>query len=102
VQSNFKLKLVLTSGISESEGGLDLPTFGMKSAYTYTQAGWDFTNVWNMKDGQTYPYFRWQEAEECGDMAHPYPVGDLDFDCVVNLLDWAIFCRHWLEDARIK
>lgn len=35
----------------------------------------------------------------CGDMNHPYPVGDLDQDCRVDLADLAIFCSHWLEDS---
>jgi len=34
----------------------------------------------------------------CGDVNHPYPVGDLNRDCRVDLVDLAIFCSHWLED----
>ncbi len=33
----------------------------------------------------------------CGDAEHPYPVGDLNHDCRVNLLDLAIMASHWLE-----
>ena len=33
----------------------------------------------------------------CGDPNHPYPVGDLNQDCRVNLLDLAILASHWLE-----
>ena len=33
----------------------------------------------------------------CGDPNHPYPVGDLNKDCHVNLLDLAIIASHWLE-----
>jgi len=33
----------------------------------------------------------------CGDANHPYPVGDLNHDCCVNLLDLAILASHWLE-----
>ena len=33
----------------------------------------------------------------CGDENHPYPVGDLNYDCHVNLFDLAIFASHWLE-----
>jgi len=33
----------------------------------------------------------------CGDVNHPYPVGDLNNDCRVNLLDIAIISIHWLE-----
>lgn len=33
----------------------------------------------------------------CGDPEHPYPVGDLNGDCRVNILDLAILASHWLE-----
>ena len=33
----------------------------------------------------------------CGDPEHPYPVGDLNGDCRVDLLDLAILSSHWLE-----
>ncbi len=34
----------------------------------------------------------------CGDPNHPYPVGDLNQDCRVDLLDLAILASHWMED----
>jgi len=34
---------------------------------------------------------------QCGDPNHPYPVGDLNGDCHVDLLDLAILALHWLE-----
>jgi hypothetical protein len=33
----------------------------------------------------------------CGDPNHPYPVGDLNQDCRVDLVDLAIMCLHWLD-----
>lgn len=36
----------------------------------------------------------------CGDATHPYPVGDLNLDCVVNFLDFGLFSQHWLECTR--
>ncbi len=36
----------------------------------------------------------------CGDPNHPYPVGDLNHDCRVDMLDLAILISHWLEDRR--
>jgi len=33
----------------------------------------------------------------CGDYKHPYPVGDLNKDCRVDMADFAIFTSHWLE-----
>lgn len=34
----------------------------------------------------------------CGDEEHPYPISDLNLDCIVNMLDLAMMCEHWLED----
>lgn len=33
----------------------------------------------------------------CGDAEHPYPIGDLNFDCVVDDLDLIILHHHWQE-----
>jgi len=33
----------------------------------------------------------------CGDYKHPYPVGDLNKDCRVDMADFAAFTSHWLE-----
>jgi len=48
-------------------------------------AGWDFVEVWNIGENQTYPYLR------------VYPAGDMDHDDKVNLYDLAIMAEHWLE-----
>jgi len=34
---------------------------------------------------------------QCGDPNHPYPLGDLNQDCRVDLLDLAVLALHWLE-----
>jgi hypothetical protein len=34
----------------------------------------------------------------CGDDEHPYPVGDLTEDCVVNFEDFAMLADNWLVD----
>lgn len=44
-----------TSGQAGSAGGTGTNTAAMKQAATY--AGWDFTNVWRITAGVTYPYF---------------------------------------------
>ena len=38
--------------------------------------------------------------EACGGPGHPYPAGDANRDCRVNLLDVAIVGLHWLECTR--
>ncbi len=33
----------------------------------------------------------------CGDYKHPYPKGDINRDCIVNLADFAVVAENWLE-----
>jgi len=33
----------------------------------------------------------------CGDVNHPHPVGDVNQDCRVNMLDLALVASHWLD-----
>jgi hypothetical protein len=61
---------------------------------------WDFTDTWTIADGKTYPYFQWEPLILCGDLAHPYPFGDVDQNCVVDMLDFAEMALHWLQDNR--
>jgi PKD repeat protein len=35
----------------------------MKTRSTFTEAGWNFTNVWFMIENITYPFLRWQDTE---------------------------------------
>ncbi|MBN2457362.1 MAG: hypothetical protein JXB29_12645 [Sedimentisphaerales bacterium] len=57
-------------------------TAEMQKESTFTD--WDFIEIWNIGENQTYPYLR------------VYPAGDLNYDGVVNLPDFAIFAEHWL------
>ncbi len=45
-----------TSGQSISAGGTGLPTAEMQTKTTFTDVGWDFADVWVMRD---YPEFQW-------------------------------------------
>jgi uncharacterized repeat protein (TIGR02543 family) len=60
-----------TSGQTTSDGGIGKTTAGMKSLSTFSDAAWDMTAVadsstrndsyiWNIVDGQTYPFLSWQ------------------------------------------
>ncbi len=33
----------------------------------------------------------------CGDYRHPFPVGDVNKDCKVNMVDFALLAGHWLD-----
>ncbi len=47
---------VEASGQSSSDGGVGKTTAEMKQEATYE--GWDFANVWDIVEGQSYPYLR--------------------------------------------
>ncbi|MHC4558530.1 MAG: GLUG motif-containing protein [Planctomycetota bacterium] len=74
---------VETSGQSSDEGATGKPTAQMKQKITF--ADWDFLEVWDIVENQTYPFIR------------PQPVGDLNDDDRVNMLDLALLAEHWLE-----
>ena len=38
---------------------------------------------------------------QCGDENHPYPTGDLNEDCIVNIEDFAILANNWLTQTWI-
>lgn len=37
------------------------------------------------------------DAALCGDENHPYPEMDFNFDCIVNMSDFALFTQRWME-----
>ena len=64
------------------------PTAEMRTESTFTDAGWDFVEVWNIGENQTYPFLR------------THPAGDINHDDKVNFTDLAILAAHWLEDSQ--
>jgi len=83
-----------THGVTESIGDnqgtatnvAGLPTDQMQTIRTFTDADWDFINVWNIGENQTYPYLR------------IYLAGDINKDGIVNFLDIAITANQWMEE----
>ena len=61
-------------------------TVQMQQRSTFTNVGWDFVEVWDIGEKQTYPFLR------------VYPAGDIDHDDRVNFFDFAIIASHWLEE----
>jgi hypothetical protein len=59
-------------------------TAEMKQQSTFTD--WDFINVWNIGENQTYPYLR------------IYLPSDINKDGIVNFLDVAITANQWMEE----
>jgi len=57
----------------------------MKTSATFTDVGWDFDDVWEIHELQTYPLLK------------KYNICDLNHDKIVNILDFAIFAENWLD-----
>lgn len=74
---------VQTSGQSQSKGGAGKTTAQMQSAQTFLDASWDFDDVWNIVEGETYPFLRLGL------------VADLTCDGRVDLRDYARFAANW-------
>jgi hypothetical protein len=66
--------------------GTPLSTSQMQTLSTFTDAGWDFIDIWNIGENQTYPYLR------------TYSPADMNKDGIVDLLDFTITCERWLEE----
>jgi hypothetical protein len=110
-----------TSDQSTSAGGEPKTTAEMKTKSTFTDAGWDFVNIWDICEGTNYPRLRWQTP--AGDFVCPYGIDFADFvilasvwqsepsdpdwnaacdisqpkDNFIDELDLAVFCENWLE-----
>jgi len=56
------------------------------------------TTVWMEQDKTVTAVY--MDARVCGDECHPIIPADLEPDCVINLKDFAIIARHWLESTR--
>ena len=68
---NDSLWDIQTSGQTTSDGGTGKTTTEMKNIVTFAGAGWnivavtdpdiaDHSYIWNIVDGQTYPFLSWQ------------------------------------------
>ena len=55
----------------------------MKRQLTFTD--WDFINVWEISEGQTYPFLRTHSA------------GDVNKDGIVNFLDVCVVAGQLME-----
>jgi hypothetical protein len=63
--------------------GTPLTDTQMKEQATFTN--WDFIEIWNIGENQTYPFLR------------VHPAGDLNHDGLVDWRDVAILASRWLE-----
>jgi len=77
---------VNTSGQTTSAGGTGKTTSEMKHPNTFTDAGWDMVNVWDIGENQTYPFLR------------THLPSDINKDDETNFLDLAIQAAQWLGE----
>lgn len=77
---------VNTSGQTSSAGGEGKTTVEMQTEGIFTDAGWNFVEIWDIGENQTYPFLR------------VYPAGDINHDDIVNFYDLAILANRWLEE----
>ncbi|MGA1979181.1 MAG: GLUG motif-containing protein [Sedimentisphaerales bacterium] len=64
---------------------IGLPTAQLQMRSTFTDAGWDMINVWDIGENQTYPFLR------------KHLPGDINKDGETNFYDFAILAEHWLS-----
>jgi len=76
---------VNTTSQNNSVGGTGKNSAEMKTMSTFTDAGWDFVEIWGIGENQTYPYLRFA------------PAGDFNYDKKVDFFDLAILAGPWLE-----
>ena len=79
----------VTNSIGYNEGTTTnvagLPTSQLHQQSTFTN--WNFIDIWNIGENQTYPYLR------------TYLAADLNKDGIVNFLDLSITANQWMEGA---
>jgi hypothetical protein len=80
---------VQTSGQNTSEGGTGKTTARMQTAKTFRDASWDFPSIWDIEEGQTYPFLR------------PGLAGDLNGDKKVDLRDFARPAANWSKTCGV-
>jgi len=76
---------VNTAGWTTSAGGTPKTTAEMKTQSTFTDAAWDFIEVWDIGENQTYPFLR------------RYAAGDINHDGVVDFRDVTHLAGDWLS-----
>ena len=77
-------------GISNSPSDpnvIGLPTELLQQRSTFAGAGWDMVKLWDVGEGQTYPFLR------------KHLPGDINKDDETNLFDLGILADNWLADT---
>jgi hypothetical protein len=73
-------------GDSSDPNVFGLPTAQMQQRSTFTDAGWDMVEVWDIGENQTYPFLR------------KHLPSDINKDNETNFSDMAILAVNWLKE----
>ena len=79
----------VTKSIGRNTGGTIINVSGLPTSQLHRQStftDWDFINVWNIGENQTYPHLR------------IYLAADINKDGIVNFLDLSITANQWMEE----
>ncbi|MGE5804201.1 MAG: T9SS type A sorting domain-containing protein, partial [Ignavibacteria bacterium] len=101
---------VQTSGMSISAGGTGKTTAEMKTQTTFTDAGWDFTSLWQMttSENDEYPFLGWQDflpqayapSKGDGTAGNPYQIANLG-NLYWIAVDNSRWNKHYIQTADI-
>ncbi|MCK5001105.1 MAG: hypothetical protein KAS23_16290 [Anaerohalosphaera sp.] len=77
------------------------PSGGSTSKQIFIQeAGTCYVKVQKSSQIGLYRFSITSPEPYCGDLLHPYPAGDVNENCIVDLEDFAILAGNWLKDNR--
>jgi hypothetical protein len=78
---------VQASGQANSAGGTGKTTAEMQSESSFVDAGWDFVNIWSIRDGTDYPRLMWQKNNfpRCEAGADQTVFADIDLRAEISL-----------------
>ena len=82
---------VETTGRSSSDGGTGKESGELKERSTYEEAGWDFDSIWDILEGDDYPYLRMPIPE------NEPAIMDQDVDGLPD--SWETCCFSDLEEG---
>lgn len=96
-----------TAGQDDEGKGTPLDSENMKKQATFTDADWNFSDIWMIDEGESYPYFIWsgytsgagilEGALRTGSAIHPYEIYTIgQLDNVRNHLK-----KHFIQMADI-
>lgn len=66
-------------------------TYLMQEQTTFSGVGWDFTDTWEIRNGESYPHL------QCEDACYAASPADVDGNCRVDFADFAVFAQYWLD-----